>query len=222
VFDYAAGVLVDETFVVVDLETTGASPFTDAVTEIGALKLRGGELLGTLETLVNPGVPIPPMVTMLTGITEAMVRPAPAIGEVLPAWLEFVRDAVIVGHNVRFDCGFLDAALVMHGYAPMRNAQVDTLALARRLVADEVPNLQLHTLAQHFATEATPVHRAFADASATGEVLHALFERLAGFSVFALEELLAFAARPPRASAEYVYGRPARRRRHSTVFYDAR
>src|SRR6478736_8067359 len=90
------------TFVVVDLETTGGSARTDAITEIGALKLRGGELLGTFETLVNPGVPIPPMITVLTGISEAMVLPAPRVDEVLPSFLEFARDAVIVGHNIRF------------------------------------------------------------------------------------------------------------------------
>ena len=85
-------------------------------------ELRGGELLGTFETLVNPGVPIPPMITVLTGITEAMVLPAPRIAEVLPAFLEFARDAVIVGHNIRFDCAFLDAALVAHGYPRLRQS----------------------------------------------------------------------------------------------------
>ena len=108
------------TFVVVDLETTGGSPATDAITEIGALKLRGGECLGAFETLVNPGVPIPPLITVLTGITEAMVLPAPRIDEVLPAFLEFLGDAVIVGHNIRFDVSFLDAALRRERSAPAR------------------------------------------------------------------------------------------------------
>ncbi|HEX5615346.1 MAG TPA: exonuclease domain-containing protein, partial [Acidimicrobiia bacterium] len=102
--------LHEVTFVVVDLETTGAVAGSDAITEIGALKLRGGQLLGTFETLVNPGVPIPPMITVLTGITESMVIPAPRVREVLPAFLEFLGGAVIVGHNVRFDVSFLDAA----------------------------------------------------------------------------------------------------------------
>src|SRR5215471_3276168 len=119
------------TFVVVDLETTGGSARTDAITEIGALKLRGGELLGTFETLVNPGVPIPPTITILTGITEAMVMPAPCIDEVLPAFLEFAGDAVIVGHNIRFDCAFLDAALVATGRDRLTNRRIDTVALAR-------------------------------------------------------------------------------------------
>src|SRR5215207_847108 len=120
-FDELGTPLSQVTFVVVDLETTGGSAHADEITEIGALKLRGGELLGTFETLVNPGVPIPPMITVLTGITESMVLPAPRIAEVLPAFMEFARDAVIVGHNIRFDISFLDAALREHGYATLSN-----------------------------------------------------------------------------------------------------
>jgi DNA polymerase-3 subunit epsilon len=183
--------LSEVTFVVVDLETTGASPRTEAITEIGALRLRGGELLGTFETLVNPGVPIPPMITVLTGITDAMLVPAPKIAEVLPAFLEFAHGAVIVGHNVRFDISFLDAALAAHGYPKLAHRHVDTVAIARRLIRDEVPNLRLATLARHFRTAAEPVHRAYADAAATGEVLHALLERAASFGVLGLDDLLA-------------------------------
>jgi DNA polymerase-3 subunit epsilon len=131
------------------------------------------------------------MITVLTGITEAMVLPAPRIEEVLPAFLEFARDAVIVGHNIRFDCSFLDAALVAHGYSRLSNRRVDTVALARRLVRDEIPNLRLHTLARHFRTTVEPVHRAYADAAATAEVLHALLERAAAFGVLGLDDLLA-------------------------------
>lgn len=183
--------LCEVTFVVVDLETTGTSPASDAITEIGALRMRGGELLGRFETFVNPGVPIPPMITVLTGITEAMLVPAPRIAEVLPAFLEFARDAVIVGHNIRFDIGFLDAALAARGYPRLGHQRVDTVALARRLIRDEVPNLRLGTLAHHFRTAVEPVHRAYADAAATAEVLHALLERAASFGVLGLDDLLA-------------------------------
>jgi DNA polymerase III subunit epsilon len=183
--------LAEVTFVVVDLETTGASPNDCAITEIGALRMRGGEVLGRFETFVNPGVPIPPMITVLTGITEAMLLPAPRIAEVLPSFLEFARDAVIVGHNVRFDVSFLDAALLDNGYSRLPHRRVDTVALARRLVRDEVPNLRLHTLARHFRTTVEPVHRAYADAAATAEVLHALLERAAAFGVLGLDDLLA-------------------------------
>ena len=94
-----------------------------------ALKLRGGELLGRLESLVNPGVPIPPMITVLTGITESMVLPAPRIAEILPPFLEFARDAVIVGHNIRSDCAFLDAALVTSKSEARRLAAQKGLAM---------------------------------------------------------------------------------------------
>jgi DNA polymerase III subunit epsilon len=211
--------LSETTFVVVDLETTGGSAGADAITEIGALKLRGGELLARMESLVNPGVPIPPMITVLTGITEAMVLPAPRIEEILPPFLEFAGDAVIVGHNIRFDCAFLDAALVAHGYPRLSNRRVDTLALARRLVRDEIPNLRLHTLARHFRTSVEPTHRAYADAAATAEVLHALLERAASYGVLGLDDLLALpkmrahpsaaklalTARLPRKPGVYVF-----------------
>ncbi len=140
---------------------------------------------------MNPGVPIPPTITVLTGITEAMVLPAPRIAEVLPAFLEFARDAVIVGHNVRFDCAFLDAALAAQGYPRLTARRVDTLALARRLIRDEVPNLRLSTLSRHFRTTVEPAHRAYADAAATAEVLHAMLERAAAFGVLGLDDLLA-------------------------------
>ncbi len=197
------------TFVVLDVETTGGSPRGgDAITEVGALKLCGGELLGTFETLVNPGVAIPPTITMLTGISEAMVFPAPLIPAVLPSLLEFLGDSVIVGHNVRFDSAFLDAALLAHGYPQLSNLRVDTLALARRLIRDEVPNLRLQTVATYLRSSVQPVHRAYADAAATAEVLHALLERAGTFGVLALDDLLAF----PRPR------RPSRRRRGHYAF----
>jgi DNA polymerase-3 subunit epsilon len=184
--------LYDVTFVVLDLETTGCAPATDRITEVGALKLRGGELLGRFETLVDPGVSVPPGISVLTGITNQMLGPAPSVGAVLPSLLEFVRDSVIVGHNIRFDCAFLDAALLEHDYTPLRNRRVDTIALARRLVRDDVDDLRLHTVARHFHTEHEPVHRAYADAAATAEVFHALLERAGTYAVSGLDDLLAF------------------------------
>src|SRR3974390_2145293 len=132
-FDDLGVPLSDVTFVVLDLEPTGASPASCAITEVGAVKVRGGELLGTFQTLVNPGLPIPPAITVLTGITEAMVVPAPKVGDVLGPFTRFVADAVIVGHNVAFDLRFLRAAMDEHGYPRFPNTVVDTCALARRL-----------------------------------------------------------------------------------------
>ncbi len=208
--------LYDVTFVVLDLETTGGSPRTDRITEIGALKVRGGEVLGQFETFVNPGVPVPPFITTLTGITEAMVAPAPPIEAILPSLLEFLRGAVIVGHNIRFDCAFLDAALQRNGYPRLANRRVDTIGLARRLVRDDVPNLRLHTLATHFRTDTEPVHRAYADAAATDEVLHALLEHAATFGVLGLDDLVALPkvrVHPSTAKLALDGSHPARARR---------
>src|SRR5712691_9998579 len=211
--------LSEVTFVVIDLETTGASARDCAITEVGAVKMCGGECRGRFETLINPGVPIPPMITVLTGITEAMVMPAPRIEEVMPALLEFIGDAVIVGHNIRFDLSFLDAALAARSRPKLTNRSVDTLGIARRLVLDEVPNLRLSTLARHFRVPTEPIHRAVADAQATAEVLHALLERAASFGVLGLDDLLllpsmrahpsaaklSLTARLPRAPGVYVF-----------------
>jgi DNA polymerase III subunit epsilon len=188
-FDAPDTPLHQVTFVVLDLETTGATPLECEITEIGAVKLRGGECLGTFETLVNPGVPVPAFVAGLTGITDSLLRPAPTIDEVLPPLLEFLGTAVIVGHNLQFDTGFLDTALVRRGRAPLDHPRVDTLALARRLVRDEIPDHRLGTLAHHLQSAVVPCHRALADASATADVLHALLERAGTLGVFALDDL---------------------------------
>jgi len=189
-FDDLGTPLAEVTFCVVDLETTGASPTTCAITEVGAVKLRGGECLGTFQTLVNPGLPIPPEITVLTGITTAMVVPAPPIGAVLPSLLEFARGTVLVGHNVRFDLGFLQSALEAAGRPRLPHRAVDTCALARRLVRDEVPNCKLGTLASRLRLPHKPCHRALDDALATGDLLHALLERAGTLGVLGLDDLL--------------------------------
>ncbi len=181
------------TFVVVDLETTGGTAADLGITEIGAVKVCGGEQLGEFGTLVNPGVPIPPFITVLTGITEAMLAPAPRLAEVVPAFLEFAKGAVIVAHNAAYDVGYLKAACTAFGYPWPKPKVLDTVALARRaLTRDEVPNHKLGTLAAHFRTR-TPTHRALDDARATVDLLHALFARLGSFRVFTLGDAIEFA-----------------------------
>lgn len=182
------------TFVVVDLETTGGAPDGGGITEIGAVKVRGGEELGTLATLVNPGTPIPPFITVLTGITQTMLAPAPPIEVVLPSFLEFIRDAVLVAHNAPYDVGFLKAACARHGYDWPAPRILDTAALARRvLTRDEVPNRKLGTLAAFFRTPRRPTHRALDDAQATVDVLHGLIGRLGGHRVHTLGDAIEFA-----------------------------
>ena len=178
------------TFVVLDVETTGGSPATSSLTEVAAARYRGGELLATYQTLVRPDERIPPFITALTGISDAMVVDAPPIGAMLPSFLEFLGGAVVVGHNIRFDLGFLNHALVSTGRDPIANPSVDTLALARRLVRDMVPNCKLGTLAAVLRLPNQPSHRALNDVLATGDLLHALLERAGSYGIVGLEELL--------------------------------
>jgi DNA polymerase-3 subunit epsilon len=190
-FDDLGTPLHDVTFCVVDIETTGGAAADGGITEVGAVRLRGGECLGTFQTLVNPGLAIPTAITVLTGITESMVQPAPRIEAVLPALLEFVGDAVVVGHNVRYDLGFLNAAYERAQYPRLANRSIDTCALARRLVRDEVPDCKLGTLARRYRLPNRPSHRALDDALATGDLLHLLLERAGSLGVTGLDDLLA-------------------------------
>lgn len=178
------------TFVVLDVETTGGSPATASLTEVAAARYRGGELLGTYQTLVRPDERIPPLITVLTGINDAMVADAPRAGEILPSFLEFLGGAAVVGHNVRFDLSFLNHALEATDRDRLTNATVDTLALARRLLRDAVPNCKLGTLAAFLCLPHRPAHRALTDVLATGDLLHALLERAGSFGIVGLAELL--------------------------------
>ena len=200
-FDELGPPLSDVTFCVLDLETTGGNRNEDAITEIGAVKVRGGACLGTFQTLVNPGRAIPPQVTVLTGLSDAIVAPAPRLEAVLPSLVEFIGDAVIVGHNVSFDLAFLRRAYDVAGYAAASPTVIDTAALARRLVRDEVPDCRLGTLASRFRFDHRPTHRALDDALATVDLLHLLIERAAGLGVLGLDDLatLPKMARHPQA-----------------------
>ncbi|HVM20982.1 MAG TPA: DEDD exonuclease domain-containing protein [Egibacteraceae bacterium] len=184
--------LHEVTFVVVDLETTGGSPADCRITEFGAVKTRAGEILGEFQSLVDPGQPIPRSISALTGITDAMVAARPPVEAVLPTFLEFCRGTVLVAHNARFDTGFLNAGLQRLAYPRLDNPVVCTAGLARRLVAEEVRNCKLATLAQFFGCTTLPTHRALADARATVEVFSGLLERAGSFGVVTLEDLIGF------------------------------
>ncbi len=195
-FDDLGTPLRDVTFVVVDLETTGTNPSLDGITEIGAVKVRAGEVVGEFQTLVHPGVPMPPFIAVLTGITDTMLVGAPPVSAVLPAFLEFAHGAVLVAHNAPFDTGFLKNACMRLGHTWPSPPVVDTARLARgALSRDEVPNCKLGTLARFFRSGTEPVHRALEDARATVDVLHGILARLGGVGVQTLEDLVSFTGR---------------------------
>jgi DNA polymerase-3 subunit epsilon len=196
-FDELGRPLRDLTFCVVDLETTGAAVSQGSmITEIGAVKVRAGEILGEFQTLVNPHAEIPPFIAVLTGITNSMVASAPSVELALPSFLEFARGSVLVAHNAPFDVGFLQHFARELGHAWPAFEVVDTARLARRVVTrDDAPNCKLSSLAVAFGSATTPNHRALEDARATVDVLHGLFERLGSLGVHTLEELQTFTSR---------------------------
>ena len=180
-------------FAVIDLETTGWSPGVAAITEIAAVRVRGGRRQGEFASLVNPGVPVPQGIEDLTGISDWMLASAPRLPAVLPGLLEFADGCVLVAHNAPFDVGFLRAACSECGLAWPRFTVLDTVMLARQLMdPDEVPDCKLGTLAGFFRARTAPSHRALADARATADVLGWLIRRLTHHGIQTLGQLRAW------------------------------
>jgi DNA polymerase III subunit epsilon len=176
-------------FVIVDVETTGWSPDEASITEIGAVRVRGGRVRRRFSSLVNPGELIPETVTALTGISDAMVATAPPLARVLPSFLSFADGCVLTAHNAPFDISFLSAACTSCDLPWPAFPVLDTVELAHRVLGeDEVPDCKLSTLAAFFGARTFPRHRALPDALATADVLTALLGRLAAAGVSTLGE----------------------------------
>ncbi len=198
--------LKDVTFLVVDVETTGGSSKTADITEIGAVKVRGGEVLDQFQTLINPGYPIPPYISLLTGITDSMVADAPALAPALESFLNFAgnfADLVIVAHNAPFDLSFLRTAAIKVKRSWPDFLVLDTVKLARTVLdKNDVPDFKLSTLARFFNSSVSPQHRALADAQATVDLLHGVIERFGSLGVETLEELRTFSHSLTKAQRE--------------------
>src|SRR5437764_3837349 len=169
------GLLLEQaTYVVVDLETTGLRPGTAQICEIGAVRIRGLEIEAEFETLVDPGMPLGPGVEALTGLSNRQLRGSPPPALAVHRFLAFAGDSVLVAHNARFDMAFLDRETVKLTGSRLASPVVDTVALARRLLAGRVPRASLAQLSWFLGTSVQPCHRALPDAQATAEVLLAL------------------------------------------------
>jgi DNA polymerase III epsilon subunit family exonuclease len=219
------------TFVVVDLETTGLRPGSARICEIGAVRVRELELAEEFQTLVDPGVPIGPVITALTGLRDSELRGQPHPGIAVRRFLEFAGDAVLVAHNARFDLGFLDRETERLVGARLAGPVVDTVGLARRLLAGRTPRAGLASLSHFFGTDAQPCHRALPDAQATAEILLRLIglaQERGARTVADLTELAAPRVRKVYAKRALAFGAPASpgvylfRDRHDQVLYVGR
>ncbi len=169
--------LADLPYVILDFETTGFSPRTDDIIEIGAVKYSEGNEVARFTTLVKPGKEIPYEVTKLTGITPEMVKDAPAVPEALKSLQEFIGNSVLVAHNASFDLGFLKVGFRRHLQVEVKNTVIDTLGVARILLPT-LKNHKLATLVKEFKIELANHHRAVDDAAATGKLWLLLLKKL--------------------------------------------
>lgn len=161
-------------YVIFDLETTGLNPAEDAIIEISGIKVRDHAAVDTFSTLVNPGMPIPYAATAVNGITDAMVRQAPASGEAISAFLDFVGTDILVGHNIHtFDTNFLYDGAVRELGRKVQNDYIDTLPLARRCLPGQ-KQYTLTALAAGFGFATEGAHRALVDC----EMNRQCYERL--------------------------------------------
>jgi DNA polymerase III epsilon subunit family exonuclease len=170
-------------FVVVDVEATGAKMPPNRIIELGAYRIRGKRIVDNFLTLVNPEIPIPRFVATLTGINNDMVKQAPLFADVVPRWLEFVGDAVLIAHNAPFDTNFINHEISrVYPGQRMVNPHLCTVTLSRRAVPG-LTNYRLDTVAENFSITIPERHRAGSDALATAEIFLHLLDRLAASGV---------------------------------------
>jgi DNA polymerase-3 subunit alpha (Gram-positive type) len=178
---------LEDEFTVFDIETTGLSNINDEIIEIGAVKIKEGKIIDTFETFVNPKIPISSFITKLTGIDESMVKDAPSIEEILPKFLEFASNSVLVAHNANFDVSFIKSKAKKFNLN-VNNAVLDTLELSRHLYKD-LKNYKLDTLAEHLQVKLEHHHRAVDDAMATAEIFIKTIDRLKELGVEKVKDI---------------------------------
>jgi DNA polymerase III epsilon subunit family exonuclease len=227
----AALLLENATYVVVDLETTGLRPGRSGICEIGAVRLRGFEVEAEFQTLVDPGLPIAAGASALTGLRNEQLRGAPGPAEAVRSFLGFAGNAVLVAHNARFDLAFLDRETERLTGSRIGSPVVDTVRLARTLLAGRVAGFGLAQLAWFLGTSERPCHRALPDARATAELLLALIGLAQERGARTVADLTALAATRTRRLLDkrhLAFGAPSRpgvyffRGRNDQVLYVGR
>ena len=178
---------LDDTYIVFDIETTGFSSIRDSIIEIGAVKVQDGRIVDRFSTFVNPKRPIPFEITNLTSITDEMVMDSPGIETILPQFLEFVGDGVLVAHNAGFDVGFIEQNCRNLGLDD-HFIYVDTVALARVLLPT-LSKYKLNIVAKALNISLENHHRAVDDAGATAEIFVKFVEMLKKDNITTLKEV---------------------------------
>jgi len=181
------GQSMDSEYVVFDIETTGLSPRYNKIIEIGAVKIKNGKIQDTFSEFINPEVPIPYTITKLTSITDQMVMEAPTIDEILPKFMEYVGDAILVAHNASFDTGFIKEFCKQLDI-PFDSTIMDTMTLAHVLIP-ELGKYTLDRLCKQFNVSLEHHHRACDDAAATAEIFLKMLKMVHDKGVDTVNEL---------------------------------
>ncbi len=178
---------INNSYVVFDIETTGFSPKNDRITEIGAVKIKGGKIVDRYNQLVNPGVPIPEKIVELTGISDELVKDEPKVNEILPEFYEFIKDTILVAHNASFDIGFIRENFSKIGIN-ITNPVLDTLGLTRALFP-QLKSYKLDRVAKYLHVELKDHHRAVNDAEATANIFLKCLDALSDKGIKTLDDI---------------------------------
>lgn len=183
-------------FVVLDVEAIGSKGLPARIIELGAYHVRAGKIIDEFQSLIDPGVPLPRFITMLTGISDEMIKGAPTFPRIVNAWLDFAGDAVLVAHNSNFDLALLNREIArVYPGTRMRNAELCTVKLARRILRS-LDSHNLDALAEHFGLEIVARHRAAGDARITAELFIRLLDQLECAGVRTLNEARQYRPHP--------------------------
>ncbi len=207
IFNYSSkfdGKLMDYSFIVFDIETTGLSPNTCGITQIGAVLYEGGKIKEEFETYVDPGMPIPAEITALTGISDQTVKGAPSEAEAVKAFLDFAAGRMLVAHNAPFDTSFIRRVANQNGIT-FDNPYLDTVSLSRYLNS-ELKKHKLDVLAEYFELGEFDHHRATDDTKMLSAILGCMIEKLKKQGIYTVGEMLdAMGASSDPKKAKEVY-----------------
>ena len=190
-------------YVVLDIETTGLSRHRHSITEIAAVRLRRGKVVEEFQTLVNPECRIPRFITRLTGIDNEMVKDAPTINKVMPKFLKFLGDGVVVAHSATFDYGFLHVNAYEHTGKGLSNEKLCTRKLANRMLPD-LGSKRLGNVCEHLGVVNEQAHRAMGDVRATTKVFVQFLEMLGEKGLVEHEDISRFECTPKRKCLEIL------------------
>jgi len=189
--------------IVLDIETTGLSPYRNKITEIAAARVINGKIIDKYHTLINPKTPIPSFITRLTGINDDMVKDAPTINEVIPSLKKFLANDIIVAHNASFDCNFLSHNFYLYEKTAFENPRLCTVKLANRVHSD-LPSKKLSAMCEYYGVINETAHRAMSDVEATIKIFYGMLDHLEKCNICSSSQVLAFERLPRNKAVDKI------------------